>query len=414
MKPISEIKYAVIDVETTIKNKGHPFTKSNRLCAVGIKDKYGTTVYPIEYDAAPYGEALMELSMRIDEAEFLVGFNIKFDLHWLRRYIHGFSVRSVFDAQLAEFLLGGQTLAYPSLGDVAESRGLGRKLDRVHDEYWSLGIDTPNVPWNILAEYCEHDLVLTEQVFLQQREQMTGPMRRMFWLQCQDLILLEEMEWNGLLYDYETARTVGQELQAEDAQIDQELRELVGHPCVDLGSSDHLSSVLYGGTIWEQYREQYTKELKDGTQKQKERWSRRPVEFPRLVKPLPRTELKPTNGVSDKDLAEINRSRHAEGKIPHSRHYSVSEPVLSRLPTRGRAKRIVELVLRKSRIRKLDSTYYTGLAAKIDEMEWSDGIIHGSLNQCVARTGRLSSSDPNEQNFDNDIKKLFGTRYQTV
>jgi DNA polymerase I-like protein with 3'-5' exonuclease and polymerase domains len=412
MKPISEIKYAVIDVETTIKNKGHPFTKSNRLCAVGIKDKYGTTVYPIEYDAAPYGEALMELSMRLDEAEFLVGFNIKFDLHWLRRYIHGLAFRDVFDCQLAQFLLDGQIEPYPSLrGSASKYDGLGTKLDRVQLEYWDLGIDTPEVPWDLLSEYCAQDIEVTEQLYQKQRLKLVGPMRRLFWLQCKDLLLLEEMEWNGLLYDHETARTVGQELQLEDAQIDEELRSLVGHPCVDLGSSDHISSVLYGGTIWEQYREQYTRELKDGTQKPKERWSRRPVEFPRLVKPLPRTELKPTNGISDKELAEINHHRNGEGKVPHSRHYSVSEPVLSKLPARGRAKRIIELILRKSRIRKLDSTYYSGLAAKIDEMEWSDGIIHGQLNQCVARTGRLSSSEPNEQNFDNDIKKLFGTRY---
>jgi DNA polymerase I-like protein with 3'-5' exonuclease and polymerase domains len=303
-------------------------------------------------------------------------------------------------------------MAFPGLGEVAERRGMGTKLDRVASEYWSLGIDTNEVPWDILEEYCRHDVELTDQVYQQQRTELVGPMRRLFWLQCKDLLLLEEMEWNGLLYDVETARIAGQELQTEDAQIEEELRQLVGHPCVDLGSGDHLSSVLYGGTIWEQYREQYTRELKDGTQKSKERWSRRPVEFGRLVKPLPRTELKPTNGVSDQELAEINRSRNGEGKVPYSRHYSVSEPVLSKLPARGRAKRIIELCLRKSRIRKLDSTYYTGLAAKIDEMEWSDGIIHGQLNQCVARTGRLSSSEPNEQNFDNDIKKLFGTRYQ--
>lgn len=412
MKPISKINYAVIDVETTIKNNGHPFTKSNRLICVGIKDKYGTTVYPIEYDEAPYGEALMELSMRLDEAEFLVGFNIKFDIHWLRRYIHDLRIRAVFDCQLAQFLIDGQTEPYPSLdASCAKYDGLARKLDRVRTEYWDLGIDTNRVPWDLLKEYCEHDVEITEALFLRQQPRLKGAMRRMFWLQCEDLLLLEEMEWNGLLYDTETARAVGQELQRENEEIDAELRKLVGHPCVDLGSSDHISCFLYGGTIRERYREVYTKELKDGTQKQKERWSERPVEFPRLVKPLPRTELKPTDGLKDSELAEINRRRHGEGKAPYTRHYSVSEPVLTRLPAKGRPKRFIELILRKSRIRKLDSTYYTGLTEKINAMEWNDGIIHGQLNQCVARTGRLSSSDPNEQNFDNDIKKLFGTRF---
>ncbi len=41
-------------------------------------------------------------------------------------------------------------------------------------------------------------------------------------------------------------------------------------------------------------------------------------------------------------------------------------------------------------------------------------MIYGQLNQCVARTGRLSSSKPNLQNFDGEIKDLFGSRYATA
>jgi DNA polymerase I-like protein with 3'-5' exonuclease and polymerase domains len=407
----SGMKYAVLDVESTIKNKGHPFTKSNRLCSVGIKDKYGTNVYPIEYDEAPYGDALIDLSMRLDEAAYVVGFNIKFDLHWLRRYIHDLRIRGIFDCQLAEFLLAGQTQPYPSLDDTALRYQIGRKLDLVHTEYWDLGIDTPEVPWGILEEYNAHDVEITDQIHLKQLELLKGNTKRLFFLQCEDLLLLEEMEWNGLLYDVEAARTAGQELQQEAAQVDEELRALLGDGGIDIGSSDQLSCALYGGIVWVPYRETYTRILKDGTEKQKERWSKRPVEFGRLVKPLRGTELKPTDGLSDKELAEANSRRHGEGKVPYQRLYSVAEPVLSRVSAKGKAGRIIELILRKSRLRKLDSTYYTGLIDKINEMEWYDGYIHGTLNQCVARTGRLSSSEPNEQNFDNDIKKLFRTRY---
>ena len=44
-------------------------------------------------------------------------------------------------------------------------------------------------------------------------------------------------------------------------------------------------------------------------------------------------------------------------------------------------------------------------------MNWETNVLHGQLNQCVARTGRLSSSKPNLQNFDGEIKQLFGSRY---
>src|SRR5574343_1381345 len=411
---IGKMNYAVIDVETSIGNNGHPFTKTNKLCAVGIKDKDGLTVYDIEHGDEPYGAKLAEIRERIERAAFLVVFNIMFDLHWIRRYIPDIVFPDVFDDQLAEFILTGQSNPYPSLGDTVAKYGIPAKLDRVSAEYWELGIDTPQVPWELLSEYCAHDVEITEQLYLEQKKKLDGNMKRLFWLQCQDLLLLEEIEWNGLLYDFETARTAGQELQAEGAKIDEELHNLVDALCVDFGSSDHLSVILYGGVIYEKYRETYTKTLKSGEIKEKERWSIRPVEFRRMVKPLPGTETKPTSGLSDDELTEINRTRISEGRVPYVRHWSVAEPILGRLVLRGKADILVRLILRKSRIRKLASTYYTGLVNKAQQMGWDDGIIHGQFNQLVARTGRLSSSEPNEQNFDNDIKRLFPTRYQTV
>ena len=62
-------------------------------------------------------------------------------------------------------------------------------------------------------------------------------------------------------------------------------------------------------------------------------------------------------------------------------------------------------------MQKRMTTYYHGLVKLIDEMKWKKDTIHGQLNQCVAKTGRLSSSKPNLQNFDGEIKTLFTTRY---
>ena len=46
-----------------------------------------------------------------------------------------------------------------------------------------------------------------------------------------------------------------------------------------------------------------------------------------------------------------------------------------------------------------------------EKMNWSEGMLHGNLNQCVARTGRLSSTKPNLQNISGDMKGVFGTRF---
>jgi DNA polymerase I-like protein with 3'-5' exonuclease and polymerase domains len=75
------------------------------------------------------------------------------------------------------------------------------------------------------------------------------------------------------------------------------------------------------------------------------------------------------------------------------------------------ARKRLDLVLERSKSTKLLGTYYRGLPELIQEHDWPDGWIHGSFNQCVAATGRLSSSKPNLQNFAGDVDKLLTSRY---
>lgn len=57
---------------------------------------------------------------------------------------------------------------------------------------------------------------------------------------------------------------------------------------------------------------------------------------------------------------------------------------------------LVELVLQYRFASKLKSTYVDGLLAKISP---ADGRVHTTFQQCVAATGRLSSTEPNLQNI---------------
>jgi DNA polymerase-1 len=56
---------------------------------------------------------------------------------------------------------------------------------------------------------------------------------------------------------------------------------------------------------------------------------------------------------------------------------------------------IVDLLLRYREVEKLRSTYGEGLLSEVA----ADGRIHATFNQTVARTGRLSSEDPNLHNI---------------
>jgi len=67
---------------------------------------------------------------------------------------------------------------------------------------------------------------------------------------------------------------------------------------------------------------------------------------------------------------------------------------------------IVDALLRYREVEKLRSTYGTGLLAEVAP----DGRIHASFNQTVARTGRLSSDQPNLHNIP--ARSELGRRFR--
>ena len=380
----------ILDVETTISNKGNPFDETNKLCYVGLLDT-SHNLFSIEYNDQPYKKHLEEIQSRIDDAEVLVGFNLKFDLHWLRKYGINFMDKRLWDCQLVHFILTGQQYPYPSLNSVAAYYNLGSKLDVVATEYWSNKIDTPNIPADILEEYLLGDLQLTQKVYEKQQEEFalcTKPMQRLISLHNQDLMVLQEMEYNGLIFDETKSTELGKELQTQITLLNKSLSEY--HKLVEFNpsSNEHLSVLMYGGTIKVKRREVIGL-FKTGDRKgqAKEKWVEHEIKFDRLVTPLKGSELT------------------KEG------YFSTDEATLKSLRGTKYAKELVELILTRATLEKRLTTYYTGLVDLRTSMNWPVNKLHGQLNQCVARTGRLSSSRPNLQNFDGEIKQLFGSKY---
>ena len=380
----------ILDVETTISNKGNPFDETNKLCYIGLLGSTCRTI-SIEYDSEPYRHKLQEVQEEIDKAEILVGFNIKFDLHWLRKYGINFVGKRIWDCQLVHFILTGQQNPYPSLNGVSAYYDLGSKLDVVAQEYWGNKIDTPNIPRDILEEYLIGDLQLTQKVYEKQREEIASHakgMQRLISLHNQDLLILQEMEYNGLLFDEEQSNILAKELEEQIKKIDDILYEY--HSLVEFNpnSTEHLSSFLYGGTITVK-RKEVVGVFKTGARagQQKERWVEHEINFEKLVNPLKGSELE------------------KEG------YYSTDEQTLKSLKGSKKAKEIIELLLHRAILEKRLSAYYKGLVDLRKDMNWNEGRLYGQLNQCVARTGRLSSSKPNLQNFDGEIKTLFRSRY---
>lgn len=158
-----------LDVETTTWNKGNPFDRRNKLVMVGLKF-YNSN--PVCYADCYETVRRDQIEDILDTVDILVGFNIKFDLHWLANI--GVDLRCIsmiHDCQIAEFLLESQNNRYPSLNEALDKYGLPRKLDVVKSEYWDKGLNTTDVPEHILRDYLEGDLVGTEEVFKRQAQQ---------------------------------------------------------------------------------------------------------------------------------------------------------------------------------------------------------------------------------------------------
>lgn len=375
-----------LDVETTTSNKGNPFDTTNKLMYVGAKyNDEPTELFDIEYTDTGYLSNLKELQAMIYVSDWIIGFNIKFDLHWLRRYGIDFSKCRVWDCQLAHFIMTGQDKPYPSLNGVCEYHGLEQKIDVIKEEYWSNGIDTPDIPEDLLRDYLTKDVELTKQLYDLQKPKVNG-MSNLLQLHFRDLVVLQEMEFNGMFYNQQRSKILGDELDEQIGRLDRRLYDIHGLDSFNASSVDHLNAFLYGGTL------SFRRKVPDGVYKTgtrkgepKEKWETYEVTLPQRCKPIKGTELK-KDGL-----------------------YSVDDSTIKRL--KG-AKDIRDLILTRAVLQKRLTAYYRGLDELITEHNWKQDKLHGVLNQCVARTGRLSSSKPNLQNFDGEIKSLLYSRYE--
>lgn len=402
----------ILDTEATTYEKGHPFSKPNRLMCVGISFN-GTSEYlSIEHSGEPYLPSLERLTQILNQAKLVVGFNIKYDLHWLRKYLPDVVFPRVWDAQLAEFILSHQTFVYPSLEQCSDTYNLPPKLIDIERDYWDIGIDTDRVPLEVLKERVLSDVEITKELYEKQIPQITSQgFLPLFTLQCDDLLTLQEMEFNGMVFDETESLRLGIATTDEINIIETQLKALVPHEFINWNSNDHLSAILYGGGINYEGTETVTKVSKKGKIRVYDRKCIKTIIFPRLVAPLEDTEVKDTKDLTDRDIEMLNIKRLEERKTPIHRIYYTNENVLRSLPARGTAKEIIKINLRLADLSKLSGTYYFGIPKLIANMAWIGGIIHGAFNQVVARTGRLSSSKPNLQNFAGVIKPLFRSRY---
>lgn len=474
------MSYNVLDLETTIrtelKRKANPFNGLNRIVAIGtrrsgeIKNKGQYFLTGVDENQQYFGGAedgwLEEVVEGID---YLVGFNIKFDIHhaicagprnrmaWIKFIDRG---GMIFDCQVAEYLIHGmdQSVQMASLDETAPKYGGNLKDDAVKS-LWAAGVDTCDIGKDLLMDYLIGtgpddlgDIGNTEKVFLGQLAilRARGGLRSAL-LNMGALSATIEMEYNGMFVDKAWALEHAKVL---EAQLAEATAELNGFIPPDLPfefkwtSRFHKSALIFGGSI--KYEAKVPVLTEDGQQAYVQK-----DEIQYTLTNGSTTPLAPADNFDQLHMYETykggkNAGEYKTKKVkvndltkPKMRNeefhytfpgfttpdprwaskdagvYSTAADVIEELAFRKLP--FTTALARQADIAKDLGTYFITTDKKTGEQKGlltlvgPDGIVHHKLNTTNTITARLSSSDPNLQNvskgtYDDETGEMDGSQ----
>lgn len=400
------MKYAILDFETgtktVYKRKANPFY--NKIVAYAIKYQGS--------DNVTSGHVLVKkLNVTctffdcprhfFNNTDILVGHNIKFDLlyiwkeTWFQEWLKDGG--RVFDTSIAEYLLTGQQHKYPALRDIAVNKYGCKEREKYMEEYWDNGIDTIDIPIDLVLKDVESDVLDTEKVMLQQvKELRKQGMYGLAMEMMEGLLATTEMEHNGMYIQREKLQDmenmVKKDIEERSAKLLGSIKGLWPDSSFNLFSNQQVSQLLFGGTVKLRLQEDVLNDLgypvliKSGPNKGQPR--RRYTEklykvdgFELEVKPAWLDRRTQKVRVDEKTLSKIKSSLQRKGK-----------------DDRNPAIFFIEDLLEIRKLKKILGTYCTGL---LELVYTKDSSLHGSINCTGTDTGRTSSSKPNLQNIPN-------------
>lgn len=366
-----------LDVETSTAPSHYPWSKDSFLSCVGILDGdqkrhiFWFNHRDIDVTNINFKKQIREIQAVIDSHTRMVGHNLAFDLLWL--WFIGIDSSNIkcYDTQVGAYIISGQTRKMVSLDEECEHYKIPTKIDKVK-MYWNNGINTDEVPINLLSEYLFQDLYCTQGVFLRQVKDIKRlKLETIIKLNMELMPILAEIKYNGMRLDLDLCKKYEAEYKAKLVVIEKELTEIFGYE-INWNAPNQLSCALFGGTFQVEGKEEYLYTYKDGSTKVKERKCKTDVTLDGIFEPLPKSETKKP-GIYQTDNTTLMQLK---AKTP-------------------KQKRILELIKERSSVGQSLETYFTGLQQFVTE----DGKVHGSFNQSLTATGRLSSSRPKQTNW---------------
>jgi len=436
----------VVDVETTYqKNKNNgfdpsPFHPDNKLVSVGLESKFGSEYY-FTYHSEKVSEGCYDnIQERLDQTTLLVGHNLKFDLMWLLEA--GFKYTGkVYDTMIGEYILNKGVRKSLTLQMCCQRRKIGMKDDRIK-EYMDRGISFDNIPADLVEEYGRNDVTITKRLFESQMQDFKLPANKDLIktakMMGEFLVVLSDMERNGIYVDLNVLEKVNAEYTAEKEYLRQKIGKIVynkmGDTEINLSSPEQLSWLIYSKKPLD--KSNWAKIFNVGVDKSTGKNKRRPQfslnQFRSLVKnntaPVYKTSASKCLACDGKGVIKrikkdgspyknYTKCSDCDGdgfiyhkmaklagfnQVPKS-VYDVSESgfrtdkvTLSKLSaeSEGELREFLDAIVRYNAIDTYLSTFISGIKDHTDDK----GMLHPKFMQAVTATGRLSSRDPNFQN----------------
>ena len=451
---------STVDVETSYQKTEQggmdplPFNPKNILVSVGINDEYYFTNHSERVDEGCY----YKIQAILDQTTLLIGHNIKFDLTWLLEAGFKYNGR-VYDTMIGEYVLNRGIRKSLTLQMCCQRRRIGSK-DQSIKEFMDRGVSFENIPKDIVEEYGRIDVAITRKLFDSQMEDLKTEkhrgLLRTIKMMNEFLLVLTNMERNGIHVNLTTLENVEKQYRAEFSYLRQKIDKIVyekmGDTKINLASPEQLSWLIYSKKPKD--KDVWAKLFNIGIDKQTGKNKKKP-QFSRIrFRELVRNNTE----VIHKTSAEQCRSCVGKGVIkkikvdgtPFKKYskcsvcdgdgytysqlakvagfnlrprsvYDTAEAgfrtdriTLSKIvgEAEGELKEFIDAIIRHNSIDTYLHTFVNGIKSFTNE----SSLLHPKFMQAVTATARLSSRDPNFQNQPRGktfpIRKVVDSRFE--
>lgn len=208
---------------------------------------------------------ISDLLEDIASTDFLLAFNAKFELQWLRRA--GAELRDIliYDPMLAQWALDGNQKGKGferSLRGMTRRYGGRPKLDLV-GKLFAMHVPTRDIDQRWLLEYCWRDVDAMLDVFYAQMDELS---RRGIWHLAHTRFLtcnvLADIEFEGLQLDKDKVDEAYKAAQAVLEDLGKQLADMTGG--INLGSPKQLGEYLYDKLKFAEVKDHRGKPIKTG------------------------------------------------------------------------------------------------------------------------------------------------------